>query len=218
MKIQKFDLIVALYVFGIITAGLMGAKVMPLGHAFGLTFNISVAIFLMPLLYTIIDVVSEIYGRERARSLVWSGLVTLILLVLFSMLATHLPAAARFTAEPAYQEVFGMSIRFAIASIAAFAFSEMLDILVYNKIKKAMHGKMIWLRNNVSNFLGELVDSIIFMTIAYYGMKSSFGENVVWLIGLILPYWIAKCVMSVIGTPLVYAGIAYLKKRKKTSE
>ncbi len=213
MKIKKFDLVIALYIFGIVTVNLMGAKVMPIGSAFGLTFNISVAIFLMPLLYTIIDVVSEIYGRERARSLVWSGLVVIILLVLFMMLATHLPAAARFTAEPAYQEIFGMSIRLGIASIAAFACSEMLDVLVYNKIKKAMKGKAIWLRNNASNFLSELLDSVVFMTIAFYGIKQGFSENVLWLVGLILPYWIAKCVMSIIGTPLVYAGIAYLKKR-----
>jgi len=217
VKINKFDLVVALYIFGTITVNLMGAKVMPLGSAFGLTFNISVAIFLMPLLYTIIDVVSEIYGRERARSLVSSGLVTIVLLVLFMMLATNLPAAARFTAEPAYQEIFGISIRFGIASVIAFACGEILDVMVYSKIKKITHGKAIWLRNNISNCLGELVDSVIFIVIAFYSFGQSFGENALWLIGLVLPYWIAKCVMSFACTPLVYGGIAYMRKRNKVN-
>ena len=123
VEINKFDLVIALYIFGIITVNLMGAKVMPLGHAFGMDFNISVAIFLMPLLYTIIDVVSEVYGRARARSLVWSGLVVLILLVLFMLLATSLPAAARFQANDAYSQIFGMSLRIAIASIMTRVFA-----------------------------------------------------------------------------------------------
>ena len=189
---------------------------MPLGHAFGMDFNISVAIFLMPLLYTIIDVVSEVYGRARARSLVWSGLVVLILLVLFMLLATSLPAAARFQANDAYSQIFGMSLRIAIASIAAFAFSELLDVMVYNRLKEKTKGKMIWLRNNISNFLGEFVDSAVFMTIAFYGVfASGFSENISVLMGLILPYWIVKCAMSVVATPLVYTFVASLKKEEK---
>lgn len=216
VEINKFDLVIALYIFGIITVNLMGAKVMPLGHAFGMDFNISVAIFLMPLLYTIIDVVSEVYGRARARSLVWSGLVVLILLVLFMLLATSLPAAARFQANDAYSQIFGMSLRIAIASIAAFAFSELLDVMVYNRLKEKTKGKMIWLRNNISNFLGEFVDSAVFMTIAFYGVfASGFSENISVLMGLILPYWIVKCAMSVVATPLVYTFVASLKKEEK---
>ena len=216
VEINKFDLVIALYIFGIITVNLMGAKVMPLGHAFGMDFNISVAIFLMPLLYTIIDVVSEVYGRARARSLVWSGLVVLILLVLFMLLATSLPAAARFQANDAYSQIFGMSLRIAIASIAAFAFSELLDVMVYNRLKEKTKGKMIWLRNNTSNFLGEFVDSAVFMTIAFYGVfASGFSENISVLMGLILPYWIVKCAMSVVATPLVYTFVASLKKEEK---
>ena len=216
VEINKFDLVIALYIFGIITVNLMGAKVMPLGHAFGMDFNISVAIFLMPLLYTIIDVVSEVYGRARARSLVWSGLVVLILLVLFMLLATSLPAAARFQANDAYSQIFGMSLRIAIASIAAFAFSELLDVMVYNRLKEKTKGNMIWLRNNISNFLGEFVDSAVFMTIAFYGVfASGFSENISVLMGLILPYWIVKCAMSVVATPLVYTFVASLKKEEK---
>ena len=216
VEINKFDLVIALYIFGIITVNLMGAKVMPLGHAFGMDFNISVAIFLMPLLYTIIDVVSEVYGRARARSLVWSGLVVLILLVLFMLLATSLPAAARFQANDAYSQIFGMSLRIAIASIAAFAFSELLDVMVYNRLKEKTKGKMIWLRNNISNFLGEFVDSAVFMTIAFYGVfASGFSENISVLMGLILPYWIVKCAMSVVATPLVYTFVASLKTEEK---
>jgi uncharacterized integral membrane protein (TIGR00697 family) len=218
LKVNHLDLVVAVYIFGVVAAALMGAKVMPLGEIGGLKFNISVAIFLMPIIFTLIDSVNEIYGAKRARGMVISGIVTQILLVLFIFLALGLPHAARFEPiNPAYEQVFGLSVRFALASVAAFALSGLLDVLIFARLKKRMHGRMLWLRNNLSNFIGELVDSAVFMTVAYYGVfAQGFGANVTWLVGLIIPYWLAKCVMSIVSTPLVYAGVKFLHKRRQS--
>jgi len=131
------------------------------------------------------------------------------------MIATNLPAAKVFASEAAYQQIFAMSVRLAIASIAAFACSELLDILVYNRLRARMGSRKIWLRNGVANFLGTFIDSAVFMFVAFYGVFAhGFGANVMFLLGLILPYWLAKCVMVIAGTPLVYAGIRYLRSRK----
>jgi uncharacterized integral membrane protein (TIGR00697 family) len=217
LKVNHLDLIVAIYIFGVVAAALMGAKVMPLGEIGDLQFNISVAIFLMPILFTLIDSVNEVYGAKRARGIVISGLVVQILLVLFIFLALSLPHAARFEAiNPAYEQVFGLSVRFALASVAAFAISGLLDVLIFARLKKKMHGRMLWLRNNLSNFVGEFVDSAVFMTVAYYGVfAQGFSANAAWLAGLIIPYWLAKCVMSIVSTPLVYAGAKFLRRKKK---
>jgi uncharacterized integral membrane protein (TIGR00697 family) len=205
----------ALYIFGIVTINLMGAKVMPLGSVFGLTFNISVSIFLVPLLYTIVNVANEVRGRERAQSLIWSGMMVMVLLVLFVMLATSVPAAERFAiANLAYEQIFGLSIRFSIASIVAFASSATIGLLIYNCLRKQMRGKLIWLRNNAANFVSAFVDTTIFVVVAFYSFESGVGDNILWLLGLILPYWLLRCAMSIITTPLAYAGISFLKRRK----
>jgi uncharacterized integral membrane protein (TIGR00697 family) len=216
LKVNHLDLIIALYIFGVIVAALMGAKVMPFGEIGGLKFNISVAIFLMPLMFTLTDAVNEIYGSKRARQLVYLGLVAQVLMVLFIWLALSLPHAARFDSmNDAYAQVFGMSVRFALASITAFTVSGLLDVFVFAKLKQKFKGKMLWLRNNLSNFVGMLFDSIVFMTVAYYGVfAEGVGANVEWLLGLIIPYWLAKCVMSVVSTPLVYGGVAWLRRKK----
>jgi uncharacterized integral membrane protein (TIGR00697 family) len=218
LKVNHLDMIIALYIFGVIVAALMGAKVMPFGEIGGLKFNISVAIFLMPLMFTLTDAVNEIYGGRRARQLVYLGLIVQILLVAFIWLALSLPHAARFQPmNEAYNQIFGLSVRFAVASVTAFAVSGLLDVFVFSKLKKKFKGKMLWLRNNLSNFVGMLVDSVVFMTVAYYGVfADGFTANVTWLLGLIIPYWLAKCVMSIISTPLVYAGAAWLKRKEKT--
>src|SRR3989344_5652218 len=136
VKIQKFDLVVALYVFGVLTAELLGGKTFPLTNFSWLHLNASVAIFVLPLLFTLTDVVVEVYGKERARSMVWSGLIVITLVLLFSLLATHLPPSQRFAPnESAYDKVFGTTARIAAASLTAFLVSELLDIAVFSKIR-----------------------------------------------------------------------------------
>ena len=218
MKINHLDLIIALYIFGVVVAAVMGVKVMPMGELGSLRFNISVAIILMPLMFTLTDAVNEIYGRERARQMVYLGVIVQVLLVLFIWFALAVPHSARFDfMNDSYNQVFGISVRFALASISAFTISGLLDVFIFAKIKKMTKGKMLWLRNNLSNFISMLFDSMIFLTIAHYGtFAQGFGNNVVWLIGVIIPYWIAKCIMSIVSTPLVYAGVAWLRKKKAT--
>lgn len=218
-KLYRFDVIVALYIFGVIVAQLMGAKVMPLGEVFGFALNISVAIFLLPLLFTITDVVVEVHGKERARSLVRTGLIVITLLMFYTLLVTTVPAAERFLPmNDAYGDIFGTSIRFAIASIAAFATAEIMDVLIYSKMRERMKHKGMWLRNNVSNFAGQLIDSTVFVTIAFYSFGVGFNENLIFLAGIILPYWFVRCGMSVLGTPLAYVGVKFLRERDVRKE
>lgn len=215
LRSNRLDLLIAIYIFCVVAVNLMGAKVMPIGQLFGLEFNISVAILLMPLLFSIIDAVCEVYGKARAKSIVYSGIVVIFLMVLFSAFAVAMPAAERFAAAGAYNEVFTISIRFGIASLVAFGLAGLLDVLVYNKLKM-IHGKgrLVWLRNNLSGYLGQFVDSTVFVFIAFYSLNYGFVDNISWLFGIILPLTLAKCAMSAATTPLVYAGIRFLDGKK----
>lgn len=214
-KIHKMDFVMALYVFGILTAELMGSKTFPLANFDWLHLNASVAIFVLPLMFTLIDVVSEVYGRERARSMMWSGLIVVGLLIVYLAVATALPPSSRFAPkESGYDAVFHSSIQISIASLVAFASSQLLDIAVFSKMRKAMHGRALWLRNNLSNFIGQFADTVIFITLAFWAFGKPFDDNVSFLVSLIIPYWLIKCGLSVIQTPLVYAGVWWLKDGK----
>ena len=109
-------------------------------------------------------------------------------------------------------EVFGLSIRFSIASLTAFAIAEFLDVLVYSKIRQKFGKGKLWLRNNMSNFISQLIDTSTFMILAFYALDKSFGVNMSFILGLIIPYWLLKCSMSIIETPFVYLGVKWLKK------
>jgi queuosine precursor transporter len=213
LPIQKMDVLIAVYIFCITAAEIMGAKTFPLIHLFGRQWNASVAIFLFPLIFTINDVIYEVYGRERVRSVVFSGFIVIALIVFYAFLTTSLPPSTRFAStNEAYTTIFRMSIRISIASLAAFGIAGIMDILVFSKIRKALGKKALWLRNNLSNFIAQFFDTAIFMTLAFYALDQSFSENYAFLVSLILPYWLMKCAVSVSQTPLVYLGVKWLKR------
>lgn len=212
LKIEKFDLLVALYIFCIAVSELMGAKTFPLTKIFGYQLNASVAIFVLPLIFTVNDVITEVFGPARTRSVIRSGLIIIGLILLVSLLFTSLPPSLRFKAnEQAYDAVFGLSARIAAASLTAFVIAEFTDVLVFVKIRKALGKKSLWLRNNVSNFVAQFADTIIFMTLAFYAFDKPFISNFSFLTSLIIPYWLLKSFMSVIETPLVYLGVRWLR-------
>lgn len=207
--IQKMDLLVALYIFGVIAAEVFGGKTFKLGS---LSWHASVAIFVIPLLFTTIDAVVEVYGRARARSIVYCGLVAIFLLILFSALATSLPPTDRYApTESAYDKIFRTSMRIGAASLTAFAVSELLDIAIFSKLRDRLKGKALWLRNNVTNYIASFFDAAVFLTLAFYALDRGFGDNIGFIWGLLLPYWILRCLLTVVETPLVYLMVWWLR-------
>lgn len=218
LKINKFDFLVALYIFCILLSELMGAKTFPVGTFGSFTLNASVAIFLFPLTFTINDIVAEVFGKERARSLVRSGLIIVVLLIAYSALVTALPPSSRFSAtEPAYDAIFHSSIRVSFASLIAFMSSEFLDVAIFVRLRNRFGNTRLWLRTNVSNFISQFIDSLVFMVIAFYAFDKGVGANIGFIMSLMIPYWLLKCAMSIIETPFAYLGVRWLKQEKEAA-
>lgn len=213
-KINKFDLLVSVYIFCIVVAELMGGKTFPLAKIFGYQLNASVAIFVLPLIFTINDVIAESLGRDRAKSVIRSGLIVVGLIFLVSVFFVNLPPSARFFQnEKAYDTIFGLSVRISAASLIAFAIAEFLDVLVFVKIRETLGKRRLWLRNNLSNFASQFVDTAVFMTFAFFAFDKSLNANFSFLTSLIIPYWLLKCFMSLIETPFVYIGVKWLRNK-----
>ncbi len=216
-KIQKLDFLVSVYILCIAISELMGGKTFRLPPIGPFHFNASVAVFLIPFIYTINDVFVEVLGVERARSIVRSGILMVFFLMLYAVFAVSLPPSMRFLPnEKAYDTIFGVSARIAAASLTAFAFAEFLDVFIFAKMRKVLGKKNLWLRNNVSNIVSEFIDTIVFITLAFYAFDKPFANNATFLWSIILPYWFLKSVMSIIETPFVYLGVAWLKDEKQT--
>lgn len=215
VRLEKMDLLVGLYVFCIATAELMGSKTVPLATIGGFHLTFSVAIFVLPLLFILNDVISEVYGRDRARSVAFLGIGFVFLLACFSALVVSLPPSSRFTSlNPAYRQIFGTSLRFSLASLVAFVCAELADVAVFARMRARWGSARLWLRVNVSNVLAQGIDTVIFMTVAFWSTRVSIHDNALFLMGIILPYWTIKCLCSLLETPLVYAGVHWLRQGK----
>ena len=138
-KIEKLDFLISFYITCVVLSEVMGAKTFPLLNLWGFHLNATVAIFILPLLYSINDMVIEVYGKERAQSIVRSSLAIILFILLFSILATSLPPSARFLpTESAYDTIFGKAIRFSAASLIAFIISEFADIYIFSKLRELL--------------------------------------------------------------------------------
>ena len=170
------------------------------------------SIFLSPLTFLITDIVAEVYGPKATRSIVTGTLVVLVLVLVVTALATVIPPAGRFEAQnEAYVSVFRSSLRILIASIVAFVFSQYHDVWAFDFWKRRTNGRFLWLRNNASTMVSQLIDTVIFMLIAFWGTTGRFTLGFV-LGSMVPPYYAIKVLAAFLDTPLVYLGVSLLRK------
>lgn len=196
----------------IVAANLMGTKVIPFFTIFGFQFTGSVGIFLFPLTFLITDIVAEVYGPRATRAIVTGTLVVLGIVLGVTALATVLPAASRFESmNEAYNSVFRASLRITLASIVAFTLSQYHDVWAFDFWKKKTDGRFLWLRNNASTMVSQLIDTVIFMLIAFWGVTERFTLGYV-LTAMVPPYYFIKVLAAIVDTPLVYLGVNMLRR------
>jgi hypothetical protein len=210
---HKSDFFIAIYFFCLVSAELLGAKTFPIVNIFGYQLNGAVGMLLIPFIYSINDIFFEVYGRKRAKNLARTSIIIVALLTVFVLIAVSLPSTKRFAPlESSYNTIFTQSIRISIASLIALGSSNLFDVLIFAKLKERYKTVGLWFRNNLSNITALFIDTVIFMTFAFYSFDQSFTENFSFLFGLILPYWLLKSLVSAFGTPIVYWGVKWLRK------
>ncbi len=156
-NVRAYLILVILIICGLAVATVTATKVVHIGVNFPFS-NIVFSIFTYPL----VDCICEIWGKKIARQTVWLALAGQLIIVLLLQLSIVTPHATFWTMQHAYQTILSTSGSVVIASMLAFIASQFLDIFVYQKIKDISRGKWLWLRSNLSTFLGQFVDSIIF--------------------------------------------------------
>jgi len=165
------------------------------------------------LTFLITDIVEEVHGKKVVKDFILGGVISLVLIFLFTALFVYLEPNPRYTFNEEYKTIFGSSLRMIIASITAFILSQTHDVLVFEWWKKKTKGKALWLRNNISTMGSQLIDTFVFMTIAFYHLTPKF--TFAFIISLAIPYYLFKILFAVIDTPFVYLGVKWLRTEKK---
>jgi len=153
------------------------------------------AVFIYTLTFTLIDVIHEIYGKEGSRKVVIGAFFANILLAIYTYLVIHLPTPVFFADAKSYETVFGTTPRIVFASLTAYLISSIVDVEIYHLWKKHVR-KAKWSRVLASNSISTLVDSCVFITIAFAGVMP--------ILPLIAGQYIVKMVITVLSLPLIY--------------
>jgi uncharacterized integral membrane protein (TIGR00697 family) len=193
--------IVALYVTSLITANTVAVKVLEFGP-----WVTDAGLITFPIAYIVGDVLTEIYGYAAARRVIWLGFMCNLIAVGTFQLAGALPAESSWEGGDAYSMIFGSTPRILVASFCAYLIGEFANSYVLARMKVWTNGRWLWTRTIGSTVIGQGLDSVVFVLIAFSGV---FTAGVIQ--DMIITNWVLKTGYEVIATPGTYWVVNKLK-------
>lgn len=197
-------MIAGLFVCFLMMANIIVNRLVTFG---GLVFNGD--LFLFPLTYIFGDILTEVYGFERTRLIVWLGFAANIIMALYFSFVLRLPYPKEFVDNNAYTTVLGATPLIVFASITAFLLGEFSNSVTLSVMKKVTKGKWLWTRTIGSTIVGEFADTVTFMTIVLHYLPLPV------LIQIIVVQYLIKVTYEVFATPLTYLAVKKLKDYEK---
>ena len=198
----RFVFITALFVTCLLTANIIASKLVDFGP-----FTLPAAVIIFPFSYIFGDILTEVYGYQQARRVIWLGFLCNLIFVIFAWLGQILPPASFWTNQEAYVTILGYTPRLLIASFLGYLAGEFSNSFVLAKMKIMTKGRWLWSRTISSTIVGEGLDSIIFIIVAFAGTSLFVAIMILW-------HWLVKIAIEVIFTPLTYVIVNYLKKNE----
>lgn len=209
---RYFLVFAAIFISSLIMANLIG--ITKIFTIFGI--GVPVGIIPYPVTFLATDLISELYGKKRASFVVWVGFAMSLFMLVIVSIGYFAPAdpgwfeAIAGSGEPGKEHVFdyvyGYMIRGTIASMIAYLVAQLVDVHLFHFWKRLTKGKHLWLRNNASTMVSQIVDTVAVMMITFVGVMPLSQ-----ILELILYGYLFKAAVALIDTPLFYLGVKLLK-------
>lgn len=199
---RYYDVAVALFVASLLTANIIAVKLIEIGP---LILPAGVVIF--PVSYILGDILTEVYGFRWARRAIWLGFLGNVVAVTAIWVAGLLPAPAFWEGQEAYSAILGFTPRLLLASFVAYLAGEFANSTVLAKMKVWTAGKHLWMRTISSTVIGQGLDSLIFILIAFGGLLVPAA-----IVTTVLSQWLFKSAYEIIATPFTYLVVNKLKQ------
>jgi uncharacterized integral membrane protein (TIGR00697 family) len=193
----------AAFVTVLLCSNIIGAaKIVSVGG-----FNFGAGILFFPISYIFGDILTEVYGYARARRVVWTGFAALAFASLMSWVIVKLPPSPDWPNQEVYETAFGATWRIGGSSILAFWAGELTNSYTLAKMKIFTHGRFLWTRTIGSTIAGELVDSLIFYPLAFYGVWTNAQ-----IVQVLFMNYALKSLWEIVNTPITYKIVGFLKR------
>ncbi|MGO0884931.1 queuosine precursor transporter [Clostridioides difficile] len=195
MRKTNFNLILlnSFFMLGLLMSNLFGGKLISI-----VGFTVAGAIITYPITFLSTDIIGEIWGKKQANECVKIGIVVQLSFLLLGYLSLSIPALEQsIELQNSLKMVLNQGLRMTLASLGAFSCSQFLDIYIFHRLKEKHNSKYKWLRNNASTMTSQFVDTIIFITIAFYGVVDN-------LFLMIVAQYVVKFFLALLDTPFFY--------------
>jgi uncharacterized integral membrane protein (TIGR00697 family) len=202
-----FVVVAGLFVACLISANIISVKLIALGDWF-----VPAGVIIFPVSYILGDVLTEVYGYRSARRVIWLGFLSNLVVVGAIWIAGLWPAAPFWTDQPAWNAILGFTPRLLMASFIAYLVGEFANSFVLARMKIATNGRWLWTRTIGSTIVGEGLDSLVFITLAFADLPGLPGIPNFPLLTAITIQWTIKVLYEVVATPLTYLVVGYLKR------
>jgi queuosine precursor transporter len=163
------------------------------------------AVFIYALTFTLIDLINEKFGKKGAQQVIYTAFAANLVLAVYTQFVIALPPASFYNNNTAFTSVLGSTTRIVFASLTAYLISSLIDTEVFAWWRVKV-GKHKWARVLVSNMVSTLIDSILFISIAFYGVMP--------VIPLISGQYLVKMIVTIVSIPLIY----FIRQRKPVPE
>jgi uncharacterized integral membrane protein (TIGR00697 family) len=201
-KTRLLPVISGLFVGVLILSNVLAAKMLRIGP-----FVFDGGTLLFPLSYIFGDVLTEVYGYRESRKVIWTGLAALVVMSLNIWIIGILPAEPSWAFQQSYDDILAQVPRIALASVAGYFAGEWSNSVVLSRMKLLTKGKWLWTRTIGSTLVGEMADTLLFVTIAFAG---SYPSSV--LLTMIASNYLFKCSIEAVFTPVTYKVVGFVKK------
>ena len=198
----RFVILACFFVMTIVVSNIIAVKLVQIE---GRVFPAGLVVF--PLAYVLGDVLTEVWGFRAARSVIWLGFACNLVALGAIQAAIHLPSAPFSVDQGAYEDVLGTTWRIFLASLAAYLVGELANSAVLARMKVATDGRYLWTRTIGSTIVGEGLDSLVFVTLAFAGTGAPLADP-------ILTTWAIKVGWETAATPVTYAIVNHVKRRE----
>jgi uncharacterized integral membrane protein (TIGR00697 family) len=207
-QIQRslYPVLVALFVAVLLISNISAVKLIQVGPLI-----LDGGAFLFPLAYILGDVLSEVYGLKATRKAIWLGFIASITASLVFWIVQLTPAPDAWENQEAFESVLGFVPRIVLASLVAYVIGQMLNAWVLVKIKARTRENKLWLRLIGSTLVAQLADTIIFCTIAFYGVITGLD-----FLNYVIVGYVFKVLVEIAVMPITYRVVAAVKRREPT--
>lgn len=202
---QWIDLVTSAFVAVLLISNIASTKILQLGP-----FSFDGGTILFPLAYIFGDVLTEVYGYRRSRRVIWTGFFWILAAAGIFALVDVLPPAQGWELQSSYHSILGQAPRIVVASLVAYFAGEFSNSTVLAWMKVLTRGKWLWTRTIGSTLVGEAVDTVLFLMIAFLGVLPP-----ALLTAVFISNYIFKVGVEVLFTPVTYRIVNWLKKAEQ---